>query len=173
MYTGTVARGFGMANGQRAVSRREAMKTTLKAGAYAAPVILSMAAAGGVAAQVTPAPGLTGLFLTNVVNIPRPARGQGVNFAINIVNRGPSVATGIVVAIPFPPGLIFSGDAFDIGNYDGVNWTIPTLGVGAGGSLTLVVIVNASGTLTATLTATVPNPNPGVSSASATVTLVS
>lgn len=160
-----------MVEGDR-VSRRAAMKTALRGAAYAAPMVVAAVVPSAVSAQVS-GPGLTGLFLTNVVNNPRPVRGQGVNFSINIVNRGPSVATGIVVAIPFPPGLVFSGDAFDIGNYDGVNWTIPSLGVGAGGSLTLVVIVNASGTLTATLTATSPNPNPGVSSASATVTLVS
>lgn len=157
-----------------AVSRRDAMKTALKAGVYAAPVILATVVPAAVsAATPPPSPGPTGLVLTNTVNTPAPARGATLNFSIGILNLGPTVATGIVVTFIKPPGIPFSGDGFDIGNYDGTTWTIPSLGVGAGGTLTLVAVANASGTLVANLTATTPNPNLGVSTASASVTLVS
>ena len=152
------------------ISRREAMKTALKAGAYAAPVILSATVPAAVSAQISGRPGLTGLFITNVAVPTSVPRGQGVNYNINVVNRGPTVATGVVVNTPLPPGQIFSGDGFVGGNFAYPVWTIGTLGVGASASLTIVAVVNATGTLTATLTATSPNPNPGTSVASATVT---
>ena len=158
------------------ITRRDAIKTALKAGAYIAPVVLAAAAVPatvGAQGMVSAPPGLTGLILTNVVNLPTVTRGAGVNFSINVVNRGPSVATNIVVTPSLPPGFVFSGDGFTGGNYNGTTFTITSLVVGGSASLILVIIVNATGMLTATLTATVPNPNPGISSARATVTVVS
>jgi uncharacterized repeat protein (TIGR01451 family) len=152
----------------RDTSRREALKAVVRTAAYVAPAVLMVSRPAS--AQLV-SPVATGLVLTNIVNFPNPTQGQGLNFAINVVNLGPSVATNVVISVPLPPGLPFSGDGVAGGNFAYPTWTFPTLAVGGGGSLTLVAIANASGTLVATMTATSPNPNPGNNTASATVTV--
>jgi len=74
-----------------------------------------------------------------------PSMDDEVVLALDVSNLGPQTATGLVLDLPLPAGLIFS-DAADAG-YDAATgrWVVGDLSAGAAGSLTLTA-VTARGT---------------------------
>lgn len=73
----------------KATTRREAMKTALKAGVYAAPVILSITAPDTVSAQVSPPTGiLTGTITEESDGAPIPSATVAVGSLSALTNTG-------------------------------------------------------------------------------------
>jgi uncharacterized repeat protein (TIGR01451 family) len=73
--------------------------------------------------------------------------GQQVTFLIVVVNRGPGIATQIVVIETMPGGIVVNQATPSTGNFESVGgvWTIPSLNAGAQASLLIVTTVTASG----------------------------
>ncbi len=173
------------------ISRREAMKTALKAGAYVAPVILSAAVPAGVLAANSPTlppainpppvdnppppPTTVTLVLSKSVTPISGVVPTTATFTVTVTNNGPVAASAITVRdlldpaaftiqnATMTPGTIYNAPAGVL--------TIPSLAVGETATLTINVLAIADGprTNTATLTASTP-PNTGNNQASATFT---
>jgi uncharacterized repeat protein (TIGR01451 family) len=69
------------------------------------------------------------LELTKTIVTPDPVANQPVTFLIDLVNRGPSEATGVAVRDELPAGLAFVSASPSRGTYDSTSgiWTIGTL----------------------------------------------
>ncbi len=157
------------------ITRREAMKTALKTGAYSAPVILSVTIPAAVSAQVS-GKSTANLALTKTVDNAFPIVGSNVTFTLAVGNNGPGAATGVVVNDGLPAGLTFVSGVATQGSYSSATgiWTIGALAVNQ--QVTLTLVATAAGpagtarTNTAARTASSPpDPNPANDSASATV----
>lgn len=154
-------------------SRRAVIKKVLAAGAYTAPVAISVALPEGVAAA-TPPPVTADLAVTKTVDNSSPIVGSPVTFTVTVANNGPNPATGVVVNDSLPAGLTFVSATPTIGTYAGGVWTIGVLAVGQTMSLALVATaagpVGTARTNTATATSTSTDPSLANNSASATIT---
>jgi hypothetical protein len=133
------------------MTRRDAMKTALKAGAYAAPVVLTAAIPAAVAAQVSG----TGAVLT-VVPPPDPT----VPFPAYTFNgtRFPARAVGsntVAITITGPAGTTPYGPLNSSVSPAGVTgWVIQQSAFGLPGTYTATVRLNATGEVLATATFT-------------------
>ncbi|MDP9329030.1 MAG: DUF11 domain-containing protein [Actinomycetota bacterium] len=104
------------------------------------------------------------------------AAGNDVTYTLDIMNNGPSDATGVSVSDPIPPGTTFvsasNGGSLAAGT---VTWAIGGLASGASTSRTLVVTVDPSRTADLSNTAFVSgnesDPTPGNNSATETTTV--
>lgn len=87
------------------------------------------------------------LLLTKTVDDDRPAVGQRVTFTINVLNQGPSRATGVRVFDPLPSGYDLIAATSNQGHYDPATgyWSIGVLEVGTNVELQVVVRVRAAG----------------------------
>lgn len=139
------------------VTRREAIKRALKAGAYAAPMVVVTAVPVGVAA-VTPA------LAADISLSAGIARGMN-NLAFLLVtatNLGPNDATGIAISDPVPANFAFLLADTMQGTYDrntGV-WTVGSLAVGAVARLMFIGNFTGPGTNRATrIASSPPDPN--------------
>src|SRR5262249_19815558 len=111
------------------------------------------------------------LALAKTVNNAHPNVGDVVTFTVTLTNRGPSLATGVVVADGLPGGLALLSATPSLGGYAGGVWTVGTVSPGAAATLTLVARVVSTGPQTNTATVThadQPDPDPTNNSASAT-----
>ncbi len=151
------------------VTRREAMKAALKAGAYATPVVLSATVPQMVSAATPPLS--ADLTITKAVDIPAPAVGANVTFTLVVNNRGPAVATGVVVTDLLPAGLTFVSSSTLQGSYSAATglWTIGTLAIGARAMLTLVATAAIVGVTVNTATVRADQGDPDLSNNSAMV----
>ncbi len=158
------------------ISRREAMKTALKAGAYAAPVILSAAVPAGVLAANSPTlPTTVNLAVAKSVTPVSGAVPTTATFTVTVKNNGPVAASAITVQdLLDPTAFMFQNATTSPGttyNATAGVLTIPSLAIGATATLTINVLAIADGprTNTATLTSSTPL-NTGNNQASATFT---
>jgi uncharacterized repeat protein (TIGR01451 family) len=83
-------------------------------------------------AETTPNP-VIDLELDKKINNAFPIVGEVVTFEIEVVNQGPSTATGVVVEDQLPSGYIYASSSTDQGSYNSNTgiWTIGTLPVDA------------------------------------------
>jgi len=183
------------------ITRREAMKTALKAGAYAAPVVLAATVPEMVSAAVTPpptttsttAPPTTTTTTTSTTTTRAPSAdieikktvdnmspeisiNPTVTFTVTVKNLGPSPATGVMVTDHLPAGDIFLFPSFTVsqGTFNpstGI-FNVGALAVGAVATLTITGDVFFTPvTNTATRTASSPA-DPNPANDSASVTVV-
>ncbi|QDT08378.1 Large cysteine-rich periplasmic protein omcB precursor [Planctomycetes bacterium K23_9] len=95
------------------------------------------------------------LSLTKSVSDPTPNVGQQVVYTINVLNSGPSTATGVQVTDVLPAGVTLNSNSPSQGTFDpnsGI-WTLGTLGATAGANtatLSLNATVNQLGQQTNT-----------------------
>ncbi len=92
------------------------------------------------------------LSLSKTADDGSPNVGETIVFTVEVLNEGPSVATGVSVRDSLPIGLTLVTATPQRGNYntdDGV-WTIPTIAVGERLTLALSAVVNQPGTITNT-----------------------
>ncbi|GEM_PF-4851032 len=159
----------------REITRREAMKSALKAGAYATPIILSAVVPSAVSAQVSGP--MADIALLKTVDNPTPLAFSTVTFTVTATNNGPAAATGVVVSdvvlgLPFTP----TSSTPSQGTYSNITgiWAIGPLAVGQSVNLKITGQVGITPfTNTATVTASSPtDPDPKNNSASASVSLV-
>lgn len=157
------------------LSRRAVIKKALAAGAYTAPVAISVAVPEGVAAA-SPPPVTADPAVTMTVNNPSPIVGSPVTFTLTVTNNGPNAATGVLVNDSLPAGLTFVSGTPSQGTYSSATgiWTIGTLAVGQ--TMTLALVATAAGpvgtarTNSATVTSATVDLNLANNSASATIT---
>jgi uncharacterized repeat protein (TIGR01451 family) len=156
------------------MTRRDAMKRALKAGAYVAPTIAAATVPIGVAAA-TPA-ATADLAVTKTVDIAAPVVGTNVTFTLMVRNNGPAAATGVTANDPLPAGLTFVSASPTVGTYNSATgvWTIGTLAAGAVATLTLAATAagpaGTARTNTATVASAITDPALSNNTASATVT---
>jgi uncharacterized repeat protein (TIGR01451 family) len=86
------------------------------------------------------------LAVTKSVDDSTPNRNQTVTFTVNVVNNGPSNATGVVITDSLPAGLAFVSATPSTGTYSNTTglWTLGNLANGASASLQIVATVNAT-----------------------------
>ncbi|MFH6958147.1 gliding motility-associated C-terminal domain-containing protein [Flavobacterium aquidurense] len=103
------------------------------------------------------------LAITKQINNPTPNVGTNVQFTIEVVNNGPSTATGVVATDLLPSGYTFVSATIGTGTYTNGSgrWAIGSLVNGGRTTLTILARVNATGnyTNTATVTNTVTDTN--------------
>lgn len=143
------------------ITRREAMKAALKAGAYAAPVVLAATVPQAVGA-VSPAPATVDLAVGKTVDPAGDAVPAQVAFTVTVTNNGPGAASAITVKDALNPmAFVYLTSTASQGAYDPITgvWTIPTLAAGAKAFLTITVFALLEGaqTNTATLTSSTPS----------------
>ncbi|KAB8140884.1 DUF11 domain-containing protein [Chloroflexia bacterium SDU3-3] len=114
------------------------------------------------------------LGITKAVDIAVPNTGDNVTFTIQVVNYGPSAASGVVVSDLLPAGLSFVSAAASQGSYDSGTglWSIGALPSGSSATLFVVATVTQLGTITnnaAIQTSIPPDPNGANNTASAAV----
>ena len=154
------------------ITRREAMKTALKAGAYAAPVVLAATVPEMVSAA-TPPPPRADILVTQTAEVFPDESGV---FTVTARNLGPSAATGVVVSDPPPPGdpppAMFTGTPSPGTTYNQATgvWTIGNLAFGASATLTLSGAIEDTVTNTATRIASSP-PDPNAANDTTTTSL--
>jgi uncharacterized repeat protein (TIGR01451 family) len=87
----------------------------------------------------------TDLHLEKVANRARVEPGTTFDYTVTVSNRGPAVATGVVVRDQLPDQLIYLSSSPDVGTYDpGTgHWEVGTLNVGAEASLRIRVQVRS------------------------------
>lgn len=95
------------------------------------------------------------LAITKQINNATPDVGSNVQFRIEVVNNGPSNATGVVVNDLLPSGYTWFSHS-GVGTYNNATgvWTIGNLSNGARVALTITARVNATGNYTNTATVT-------------------
>ena len=82
------------------------------------------------------------------VDKPAPLVGENVTFTVTVANRGPSTATGVVVADLLSAGLTLVSATPSQGTFVAPDWTIGTLSeIGPPVTLTIVATVTAPGPL--------------------------
>ena len=82
------------------------------------------------------------------VDKPAPLVGENVTFTVTVANRGPSPATGLVVADVLSAGLTLVSATPSQGTWVAPNWTVGTLSeIAAPVTLTVVATVTASGAM--------------------------
>ena len=66
---------------------------------------------------------------------------EDFTYNITLVNDGPDVASNIIVSLPFPEGMVYSGSNTDFGRYGFIfqQWEIPTLAPGETATLDLTL----------------------------------
>ena len=160
------------------ISRREAIIKAAKAGAYAAPVILSATVPAAVGAQVRVSGQPTTVDLAVAESV-TPVSGvvpTNATFTVTVTNNGPAVASAITVLDTLDPtAFMFQNATTSQGTYNAATgvWTIPSLALRATATLTINVLAIAIGqrTNTATLTgSTPPDSNAANNQGSATFT---
>ncbi len=157
------------------VSRREAMKTALKTGAYAAPVIL-MATVPQVVGAVSPPLATVDLAVAKSVTPVSGAVPTTTAFTVTVTNNGPGAASAITVTDALnATAFQYQSSTASQGAYNPITgaWTVPQLAVGATATLTINVLALLEGpqTNTATLTSSTPSDrNAANNTASATFT---
>ncbi len=160
------------------VSRREAMKTALKTGAYAAPVIL-MATVPQAVAAISPQPATVDLAVGKSVVPVSGAVPTTAAFTVTVRNNGPGTASAITVMDALDPAAFqYLSSTASQGAYNPATgaWTIPSLAVGATAILTINVLALMVGQQTNTATLTSSTPSDGTAannSMSATFTGIS
>jgi uncharacterized repeat protein (TIGR01451 family) len=101
------------------LSRRDAMKTALKAGAYAAPVIVGVSA---IPQAVGASPPPVGTF--TVTNVAAPAGGvvpTATTFTVTVTNTSAITATAITVTdMPPVAAFLYQSSTVTMGSYDPV-----------------------------------------------------
>ncbi len=100
--------------------------------------------------NMPPSAGVADLELTKTVTPDRPEVQQDVTFTLQLTNRGPDEATGIVVRDVLPVGLSFIRAEPSVGEFDESQgyWSLDRLENGASATLTLVARVTVLDTLT-------------------------
>ncbi|MFD1314348.1 T9SS type B sorting domain-containing protein, partial [Namhaeicola litoreus] len=86
------------------------------------------------------------LELTMNVDNSDPFVGENVVFTLNVVNNGPSNATGVAVQNLLPNGFTFVADS-GLGSYNAAtgDWNIGNLGAGSTSEIQITVSVNTTG----------------------------
>jgi hypothetical protein len=138
------------------ITRRAAIKQALKAGTYAAPVVL--AATVPVAVAAASPVSSADLF----VSIGVPAGGGGGIFILVAANAGPSTASNVVVTITHDVTLVFVGTPVaSQGTYNPVTgiWTVGTVTT-TGPFPSLTIPYTGPGIIRVTITSSTPDPNP-------------
>lgn len=156
------------------VTRREAMKTALKAGAYAAPVLLAVSAPAAVGAATPPA--TVDLAVTNSAAPPSGVVPTMTTFTVTVTNNGPVAASSIAVTdVLNATAFVFQSSTASQGMYTAATgiWSIPSLAVGVTATLTITVLALLVGaqTNTATLTGSAP-PDANQANNTATATFI-
>ncbi len=106
------------------------------------------------------------LEISKLVDTPRPAPGDTVQFTVTATNNGPSNATGVVVTDALPGGYSLVSATPSKGNWSDPTWTVGTLANGETATLAIVATVNDvaldSGGYanSAEITGTEPDPDP-------------
>ncbi len=160
------------------VSRREAMKTALKAGAYAAPVIL-MATVPQVVGAISPLPATVDLAVAKSAIPVSGGVPTTTTFTVTVTNNGPGTASAITVTDALnATAFQYLSSTASQGSYNPATgaWTVPQLAVGATATLTINVLALLEGpqTNTATLTSSTPSDRTAANNtASATFTGIS
>ncbi len=105
---------------------------------------------------VTPVPSGSDLNLTKAVDNPTPIAGDDVIFTVNLLNQGPSTATGVQVTDQLPNGYSIVSAVTSQGTYNQVSgvWDIASLPSTATATLTVRATVLATGSYTNTATVT-------------------
>lgn len=95
---------------------------------------------------VTPV-SLVDLELVKQVNDNRPTAGDEIEFLIRLINKGPSIATGVTVEDVLPTGYEFVSSSASIGSYDASTsiWDVDMVQVAVEEDLTIVVKVKSTG----------------------------
>ena len=94
---------------------------------------------------------------------------EDFTYQVNLVNNGPDAAANVVVALPFPEGMVFSGSASTLGRYGTFfqQWEIPLIESGETATLNLTLyplVENTTLTFYGQVTASDqddPDSNPG------------
>lgn len=104
---------------------------------------------------LTPIPNVD-LAITKRINNATPDVGSTVQFTIEVVNNGPSNATGVVATDNLPAGYTFVSATAGTGTYNSTNgrWNIGSLSNGAKTTLTITATVNPTGPYTNTASVT-------------------
>ena len=99
----------------------------------------------GAVAKALETPRRAEVALTDTVDNPVPGVGERVTFTITAVNRGPSPATGLVVAGRLPAGLGLVSAAPSRGGYAGETglWQLGSLPPGGSARLRVVAVVRS------------------------------
>ena len=118
---------------------------------------------------------LADLALTKKADKTQYTVGDQVTYTITLGNKGPAIATGIVVTDIVPTGVTFSQATASAGTYNNTTgkWSISSLNNGSQATLTIKGIITQSGTIinTAEVTASnQPDPNSSDNKNSVTVT---
>jgi uncharacterized repeat protein (TIGR01451 family) len=98
-----------------------------------------------------------------------------LTYAINVVNNGPSTASGVVVTDALPPDVIFMSATSSQGSCSGtatVTCELGSLASGAGVDVTIVIKPTSVGTLSNTADVTGSDPDPDAANNSATATTI-
>lgn len=90
--------------------------------------------------------------LTKTVDLAAASLGSPVVFTITVENLGDAV-TGATVNDVLPTGLTYVSDSPSVGTYDGANWIIGNMAVGATETITITATADAEGVMTNTATA--------------------
>ncbi|NOK61021.1 MAG: hypothetical protein GFH27_549307n4 [Chloroflexi bacterium AL-W] len=80
------------------------------------------------------------LAITKTVNQPHPFAGDSITYTIQVQNKGPASASGVIVTEQIPAGLVKGVDPVphpSQGTYSNGTWTIGSLASGASTTLTL------------------------------------
>ncbi|MCR4030697.1 MULTISPECIES: PKD domain-containing protein [Flavobacterium] len=120
---------------------------------------------------LTPTPNVD-LAITKQINNATPDVGTNVQFTIQVVNNGPSNATGVIANDILPNGYTFVSAAGGSYSNGSGAWTIGNLANGARATLTITATVNAIGNYvnTATVTSIETDSNPANNTSSASST---
>lgn len=129
------------------VSRREAMKTALKAGAYAAPVILSATIAGSGVAAATPPPitgALTGSILDAITGVPVVGATVAIGTLSTVTNRIgvytlANVPAGVQTVTTSAAGFANRTDAVTIAANTNTTFTTGLVPLSAASNVTIVL----------------------------------
>jgi uncharacterized repeat protein (TIGR01451 family) len=89
------------------------------------------------------------LELTKTLNNATPIVGSNIIYTLNLINKGPSNATGVEVKDQLPAGLTFVSASTNTGSYNNVTgiWTVGNLAIGAATSLQITATVNTAATI--------------------------
>ena len=97
---------------------------------------------------VTVAPiAIVDLELQKQVSDNKPTAGDEIEFLVRLINKGPSIATGVTVEDVLPSGYVFVSSSASLGSYDETTgiWNVGTLQVNIEEDLTIVVKVKSTG----------------------------